>query len=56
MANFLSEDKKQIILALLRLKYSQREIQRRTCHRQFKTVPIPTVSKTKIIGVDGTNG
>lgn len=30
MANFLSEDKKQIILALLRLKYSQREIERRT--------------------------
>ncbi len=30
MANFLSEDKKQVILALLRLKYSQREIQRRT--------------------------
>lgn len=30
MANFLSEDKKQIILALLRLKCSQREVQRRT--------------------------
>jgi transposase len=30
MANFLSEDKKQVILALLRLKHSQREIQRRT--------------------------
>ncbi len=30
MANFLSEDKKQTVLALLRLKYSQREIQRRT--------------------------
>lgn len=30
MANFLSEDKKQVILALLRLKCSQREIQRRT--------------------------
>ena len=30
MANFLSEEKKQIILALLRLKNSQREIQRQT--------------------------
>lgn len=30
MANFLSEEEKQTVLALLRLKYSQREIQRRT--------------------------
>lgn len=30
MANFLSEDKKQTILALLRLKYSQRAIQNQT--------------------------
>jgi len=30
MANYLSENEKQTILALLRLKYSQREIQRQT--------------------------